>query len=259
MSGAGASRGREGVAPLAALIFDLDGVVTRTAAVHDAAWKAIFDEFLERRAARLGEPFRPFDPERDYRRYVDGKPRYEGVRDFLASRGVELPFGDPADPPERETVCGLGNRKNRAFLAHLEREGVAVFESSVAWIRAARANGLRVAVVTASRNGRAVLRAAGLEHLFDAVVDGLEAERLGLRGKPAPDALLLAAARLGVRPERAAVIEDALAGVEAARRGGFARVVGVDRGSSGAALRESGADVVVADLSELALPRGGSG
>ncbi|HEX2374628.1 MAG TPA: beta-phosphoglucomutase family hydrolase [Actinomycetota bacterium] len=237
---------------LEAVVFDTDGVLTDTASVHAAAWKRLFDEYLRVRAARDGEPFRAFE-EADYLRHVDGRPRYDGVAGFLASRGIELPWGDPSDPPDRETVCGLGNAKDRYFVTHLRDHGARAFPTSVALVRRLRERGLRTAVVSASRNMVAVLESAGLRQLFDAEVDGVEAARLGLAGKPDPALFLEAARRLGVAPARAAVVEDALAGVEAGRRGRFAVVVGVDRGGQAAALAERGADVVVADLGELAL------
>lgn len=234
-----------------AALFDLDGVVTRTAGLHAAAWRAMFDEFLKRRAERLGETHRPFDPVDDYRRHVDGKPRYEGVADFLAARGIELPWGDPSDPPDRDSVCGLGNRKNALYLKLVAERGVEVYPSTVALIRTLRGAGFRTAVVTASKNCSEVLRAAGLTGLFDAQVDGLTLEESRLAGKPAPDSFLAAARRLGAAPTRAIVVEDALAGVEAGARGGFGGVIGVDRAGQAEALRRAGADVVVADLAEV--------
>lgn len=238
-----------------AVVFDTDGVLTDTASVHAAAWKRLFDEYLEQRAVRLGEPFRPFE-ERDYLRHVDGKPRYDGVAGFLASRGIALPWGDLSDPPGRETVCGLGNTKNRYFLAHLDEHGVHAFPTSVAFVRELRVRGVRTAVVSASRNMCAVLEAAELRGLFDSEVDGVASARLGLAGKPDPALFLEAVSRLGVAPARAVVVEDALAGVEAGRRGGFGIVVGVDRAGQAAALRERGADVVVDDLGRLGLEGG---
>jgi beta-phosphoglucomutase family hydrolase len=235
-----------------AVVFDTDGVLTDTASVHAAAWKRLFDEYLRQRADRLGEPFRPFE-EVDYLRYVDGKPRYDGVAGFLASRGIALPWGDPSDPPSHQTVCGLGNSKNRYFLEHLREHGVDAFPSSVAFVRELGANGVRTAVVSASRNMRAVLDAAGIRGLFDVEVDGVDAARLGLAGKPDPALFLEAASRLEVPPARAAVVEDALAGVEAGRRGGFAVVVGVDRAGQAAELAARGASVVVDDLGRLDL------
>jgi beta-phosphoglucomutase family hydrolase len=237
---------------LEAVVFDTDGVLTDTASVHAAAWKRLFDEYLQLRADRDGEPFRPFT-EADYLRSVDGRPRYDGVAGFLASRGIELPWGDPDDPPDRETVCGLGNAKDRYFVAHLREHGAEPFPTSVAFVRGLRERGLRTAVVSASRNMVAVLESAGLRELFDAEVDGVEAARLGLPGKPDPALFLEAARRLGVTPDRAAVVEDALAGVEAGRRGGFGLVVGVDWGGQAVALAERGADVVVTDLGDFIL------
>src|SRR5512132_4349632 len=196
---------------LEAVVFDTDGVLTDTASVHAAAWKRLFDEYLRQRAARLGEPFRAFT-EADYLRHVDGRPRYDGVAGFLASRGITLPWGDPGDPPDRETVCGLGNAKDGFFLTHLRDHGADAFPTSVAFVRRLRAEGLRTAAVSASRNMVAVLASAGLRGLFDVEVDGVETDRLGLAGKPDPALFLEAARRLGVAPARAAVVEDALAG-----------------------------------------------
>jgi beta-phosphoglucomutase family hydrolase len=238
-----------------AVVFDTDGVLTDTASVHAVAWKRLFDEYLRQRAERPGEPFRPFEA-LDYLRYVDGKPRYDGVAGFLASRGISLPWGDPSDPPSHDTVCGLGNGKNRYFLTHLHEHGVHAFPSSVALVRALGARGVRTAVVSASRNMRAVLDAAEIRRLFDVEVDGMDAARLGLAGKPDPALFLEAAGRLEVAPARAAVVEDALAGVEAGRRGGFGMVVGVDRAGQAAELAARGADVVVDDLWRLGLDGG---
>jgi alpha,alpha-trehalase len=234
-----------------AVLFDLDGVLTDTARVHAACWKRMFDAFLERSAERSGEPFRPFDPDGDYRHYVDGKPRYEGVRDFLASRGIELPEGDPADPPGRETLCGLGNRKNELIGEALASEGVEVYQGSVELVRRLRARGLRTAVVSSSKNCAAILAAAGIAELFELRLDGEVAARQDLAGKPAPDTFLRAARLLGVEPARAVVVEDAISGVQAGRAGGFGLVVGVDRHGDAGALRANGADVVVGDLGEL--------
>src|SRR4051794_9269079 len=232
-------------------LFDLDGVLTQTAKVHAAAWKQMFDEFLQCRADREGEPFVPFDAGADYNEYVDGKPRYEGVRSFLQSRGIELPDGSPDDPPSAETVDGLGNRKNELVLELIERDGVDAYDGSVRYVKAARDAGLRRAVVSSSTNCRDVLEAAGIVDLFEEIVDGNVAREQGLKGKPAPDTFLAGARALGVAPARAAVFEDAVAGVEAGRAGNFGHVVGVDRVGHAAALREHGADVVVEDLAEL--------
>jgi beta-phosphoglucomutase family hydrolase len=243
---------------LDAVIFDMDGVVTETATVHAASWKRLFDEYLEKRARQTGEPFVPFDITADYQPYIDGKNRYDGVRSFLASRGITLPDGTPDDPPDHETVCGLGNRKNGYFRERLENEGARVFETTIALIRTLRAKGVRIGLVTASKNANDVLAAAGVGDLFDERVDGVVAAEMGLEGKPEPATFLEAAKRLGVEPRRAAVVEDALAGVEAGRRGDFGLVVGVARAGPPDALRAAGADVVVADLGELAAG-GGSG
>ena len=234
-----------------AVIFDMDGVITDTASAHAEAWKRLFDGFLRERADRMGEPFVPFDANEDYRRSIDGKARFDGVRSFLASRGIELPEGDPSDPPDRGTVCGLGNRKNVTLLRQIRENGVNVFEGSRRYLEAARDAGLRRAVVSSSANTREVLEVTGLAPLIEVVVDGVTIREEGLRGKPAPDTFLVAAERLGVPPANAAVFEDALAGVEAARAGGFGYVVGVDRVGQAAALRTRGADVVVSDLAEL--------
>lgn len=234
-----------------AVIFDMDGVVTQTALVHAAAWKRLFDDYLSDRAARTGTAFIPFDAEAEYRRHIDGVPRYDGVRRFLASRGITLPEGTPADPPSAETVCGLGNRKNAFFLERMAQDGVRPFATTVDVITSVRERGLRTAVISASENATDVLASADVLELFDVKVDGTDAARLGLPGKPDPAIFLEAARRLGVAPARAAVVEDALAGVEAGRRGGFGLVVGVDRAGFGAELAERGADIVIGDLGEL--------
>jgi beta-phosphoglucomutase family hydrolase len=234
-----------------ACLFDLDGVLTQTATVHAAAWKQMFDDYLRERAARRGEEFVPFDPVRDYDEYVDGRPRYDGVRSFLASRGIELPQGSPGDPPGAETVDGLGNGKNQILLELIHERGVAPYEGSVRYARAAGEKGLRRAVVSSSTNARDVLAAAGIESLFEEVIDGVVAERDHLQGKPAPDTFLAGARALGVTPAQAAVFEDALAGVQAGRAGHFGFVVGVDRVGQAEALKAQGADVVVRDLAEL--------
>jgi trehalose-phosphatase len=247
-----------------AAIFDLDGVLTRTATQHARAWKRMFDEFLAARDARPGEDLRPFEIETDYVRYVDGKPRFDGVRSFLESRGIALPEGEQDDGPERDTVRGLGMRKNRIFLDLLEREPVETYDDAVAQLRDWREQGLGTALITSSRNGRRVLDAAGLGDGFDVVIDGVDAHRLGLAGKPAPDIFLHAARELGVEPGRAIVVEDAISGVEAGRAGEFGLVVGVARGGDGAerdvdaGLRDAGADVVVRDLRDVVrLPANG--
>jgi beta-phosphoglucomutase family hydrolase len=236
---------------VSACLFDLDGVLTKTAKVHAAAWKEMFDAYLRERAARTGERFVPFDAVGEYDQYVDGKPRYEGVQSFLASRGIELPRGEPEDPPQAETVDGLGNRKNEIVLRLIREHGVEPYEGSVRYVHAAKEAGLRRAVVSSSTNAHDVLIAAGIEDLFEVRIDGVVAEREQLRGKPAPDTFLAGARALGVQPAQAAVFEDALAGVAAGRAGRFGFVVGVDRVGQADALREHGADVVVSDLSGL--------
>jgi beta-phosphoglucomutase family hydrolase len=238
-----------------ACLFDLDGVLTKTAEVHAAAWKQMFDGYLRERAASTGEKFVPFDPVADYDEYVDGKPRYEGVQSFLGTRGIELPPGQPSDPPDAETIDGLGNRKNEILLRLIRERGVEPYEGSVKYLHAAKDAGLHRAVVSSSTNCRDVLVAAGIEDLFEVRIDGVVAEREHLKGKPAPDTFLAGASALNVEPARAAVFEDALAGVAAGRAGNFGFVVGVDRMGQADALRARGADIVVSDLSELLADR----
>jgi beta-phosphoglucomutase family hydrolase len=238
-----------------ACLFDLDGVLTQTARLHAAAWKQMFDAFLLEWGRRTGKRFAPFDERADYDRYVDAKPRADGIRSFLAARGIELPEGDAHDAPGVASIHGLGNRKNDLVLAQIAKVGVDVFGGSVEYVHAARGAGLRCAVVSASANCRNVLAAAGIDDLFDVVVDGIVAAREHLRGKPAPDTFLAAAHALGVSPADAAVFEDARSGVEAGRAGGFGRVIGVDRAGRPDELRAHGADVVVSDLAELLDPR----
>ncbi|MDQ0905567.1 beta-phosphoglucomutase family hydrolase [Streptomyces canus] len=233
-----------------ACLFDLDGVVTRTAVVHAAAWKEMFDAFLR---GREGEDFRPFD-DHDYDEYVDGLPRADGVRTFLASRGIELPDGNPDDPPGAETVHGLGNRKNALVLEKIRTDGVEAYDDTLTYIRAARAQGLRTAIVSSSANCRDVLRAIDAEDLFDVRVDGVVAVERHLPGKPHPDTFLAAARDLGLDAPRSAVFEDALAGMDAGRAGGFGYVVGLDRVGQADALYEHGADIVVKGLAELGGP-----
>lgn len=234
-----------------ACLFDLDGVLTETAKVHAAAWKRMFDAYLEERAKGTGDQQKPFDANDDYDQYVDGKPRYDGVRSFLESRGIELPEGCPDDPPDRETICGLGNRKNELVLRLIREHGVDPYPGSMRYLKAAVDAGLRRAVVSSSTNCKDVLEAAGIEHFLEERIDGVVAEREHLEGKPAPDTYLAGARALGVEPSQAAVFEDALAGVEAGRAGSFGCVVGVDRVGQADALRAHGADVVVTDLAEL--------
>lgn len=238
---------------VAAAILDTDGVITDTASVHAGAWKDVFDDYLRERERRDGLVFEEFTS-RDYLAHVDGVARDDGVRRFLASRGIELEEGDPDDPADRETVRGIGNRKNDRFLEHLRRDGAPAYPGTVALLRWLRSQGVATAVISASRNAAEVLASAGAAELFDARVDGVEAARLGLAGKPDPAVFLEAAARLGVTPTETMVVEDALSGVEAARHGDFALVVGVDRAGHRDELLDRGADVVVDDLDEL-LPR----
>ncbi|MDQ6615751.1 MAG: beta-phosphoglucomutase family hydrolase [Actinomycetota bacterium] len=232
-------------------LFDLDGVITKTAKVHAAAWKEMFDAFLKARAAERGEKFVEFDPVGDYDAYVDGKPRADGTRSFLASRGVVLPDGGSDDAPDAQTVHRLGERKNEIVLRMIRGDGVEVYGGSLRYLRAVKAAGMPRAVVSSSANCAEVLAAAGIEDLFDARVDGVTATRDHLAGKPAPDMFLAGAAVLGVPPAGAAVFEDALAGVAAGRAGQFGFVVGVDRSGQAAELKAHGADIVVGDLAEL--------
>ncbi|MFH1821212.1 MAG: trehalose-phosphatase [Methanobacteriota archaeon] len=231
-----------------AVIFDLDGVLTKTAKMHAEAWKKLFDQYLKKHSK--GRTFKPFSDD-DYHRYVDGKPRYEGVKSFLASRGIKLTQGGPDDSPSKETNCGLGNKKNQIFYAHLKKKGVEVYESSIDLVHQLKSRGFKIAVVSSSRNCSVVLDAAKIADLFDTKVDGQDLERLGLKGKPEPDLFIEAVASLGIEPGRTAVVEDAIAGVQAGRRGKFGAVIGVDRNGMSQVLRENGADVVVKDLSEI--------
>jgi alpha,alpha-trehalase len=239
--------------PFTAAIFDLDGVITRTARLHARAWKQMFDELLERNARETGDDFRAFEIETDYREFVDGKPRYEGARSFLESRNIDLPMGDPEDPPGHDSVAALGNRKNQIFLELLEREGPRSFSDAVETLQEWRRDGIRTALITSSRNGRAILEAVGLTDQFDAIIDGVDAAEQGIKGKPEPDIFLEAARRLGVEAEHAIVLEDAVSGVQAGSAGDFGLVVGVDRVGQGDELREHGADIVVSDLRDLDL------
>jgi beta-phosphoglucomutase family hydrolase len=234
-----------------AVLFDLDGVITNTANLHAACWKQMFDEYLQKRATQRGEAFRPFDLATDYRLYVDGKPRFNGVRDFLTSRGIQLPEGSPDDPPQLETVGGLGNRKNDLVNGLIEEIGVEPYEGSVQLIHQLRRNGFKIAVVTSSQNCDAVLRAAKLDDFFGVRVDGNVIQAQRLSGKPAPDTFLMAAKLLGVEPKRTVVIEDAISGVEAGSNGKFGLVIGVARKGNAEELKRHGAHLVVDDLGEL--------
>lgn len=239
-----------------AVLFDPDGVLTATAKVHALCWKRMFDTFLRQYAERQQAPFVPFDLETDYFRYVDGKPRYAGVQSFLSARGFSLAYGDPGDPPDRETVCGLGNRKNVFIHAVLTSDGVETYPDALALVHTLRAVGIKTAVVSSSRNCPAILEAAGIADLFELRIDGSVAAERELPGKPAPDTFLAAASQLGVRPQRAVVVEDAVVGVQAGRAGGFGLVVGVARQSDqreADALQDNGADIVVTDLRDLIL------
>lgn len=233
------------------VIFDLDGVVTKTARIHAAVWKKLFDEYLEERATSEGEKFQPFDIGTDYPPYLNGKPRYEGVRSFLLSRGIDLPYGKPDDSWDKETICGLGNRKNLLFHEELKKRGVEVYSSTIDLIKDLRSKDFKTAIVSSSKNCVAVLEAAKLVHFFDAKVDGVDGEELGFEGKPAPDIYLEAAKRLNVTPGRAVIVEDSIAGVQAGRRGHFGCVIGVNRNRNGTNLKSNGADIVVKDLSEI--------
>ena len=233
-----------------AFIFDLDGVITQTAKVHAAVWKQMFDEYLKEKSSS-SKDFVPFDINNDYRKYVDGKPRYDGVKSFLDSRGIEIPFGSPDDSPDRETVCGLGNRKNQLFHKNLKKNGVETYENAVDLIQRIQDRHIKTAVVSSSKNCSAVLKAAKLDKVFDVQVDGIISEKMNLKGKPHPDIFLEAAKRLNSEIKKSVVVEDALAGVEAGRRGGFGCVIGVDRIGRGSDLKNKGADIVVSDLSQI--------
>lgn len=235
-----------------AMLFDMDGVITRSAKGHGELWKVVFDDFLKEFSARHNLPFKQFDARSDYHDYVDGKPRYDGVVSFLASRGIMIPFGEPTDDETTETCCGLGNRKNKLFLEYMDNVGVSVFDTSVALVRELRSRGKKIAVVSASKNAEYVLRRAGIFELFDVIVSGREAAALSLAGKPAPDTYLKAIDLLETTPDRSVVFEDSVTGVQAAKTAGVRLIVGVDRADDCAALLWHGANVVVNDLCELA-------
>lgn len=228
-----------------AAIFDLDGVVTKTAVVHAAAWKEMFDEYLKLREQRDGEPFKEFTYEQDYLTYVDGKPRYEGVKSFLESRGIDIPFGESTDSVENETVCGVGNRKNIKFREVLEKDGVAVYPAAVELIKDLKAKGVRIGVASSSKNCQFILQSAQIEGLFETRVDGVVSVELGLKGKPNGDIFVKAAQNVGAVPSEAIVFEDAVSGVQAGKNGGFKLVVGIARENNEQELKSNGADVVV--------------
>lgn len=234
-----------------AIIFDLDGVITKTATVHAKAWKKTFDDYLKLREKRDGEPFREFTHENDYLPYVDGKPRYQGVKSFLESRGVNIPFGEPSDPPDKETVCGVGNKKNEMFRLVLEEQGAEVFPSSIEFIKSLQAAGIRVGVASSSKNCQFILQASGIEGLFETRVDGVVSAELKLNGKPEGDIFVTAARNLGVLPAQSVVVEDATSGVQAGRNGGFGFVLGIARENNEKDLMEYGADIVVNDLAAI--------
>ncbi len=238
---------------LEAVIFDLDGVITKTALVHSAAWKQMFDSYLKERQGKNGGNFMEFSHEHDYLKYVDGKPRYEGVKSFLESRNISLPYGDPSDPPEKETICGIGNRKNIAFNEVLKKEGVEVYDSTVFLIRQLKEEGIHVGVASSSKNCRVVLEAAGLLDLFETRIDGEVSAELGLKGKPEPDIFTTAADRLGVTYDKAVVVEDAVSGVQAGKKGNFGLVLGIAREGNEKELLKNGADLVVNDIGEIGL------
>lgn len=235
------------------VIFDLDGVITKTAIVHAHAWKVAFDEYLRLRESRDGEAFREFTNDGDYLSFVDGKPRYEGVRSFLESRGINIHFGDSRDSEDKETICGIGNKKNAMFLKVLEQEGVEVYDSSIVLIKKLRAEGIRVGVASSSKSCKYILESAGIEDLFETRVDGVVSVELGLKGKPQGDIFVTATRNLGGTPCRAAIVEDALSGVQAARNGAFGFVIGLARKNNTDELMKGGADVVVSDLSEITI------
>jgi beta-phosphoglucomutase family hydrolase len=234
-----------------AAIFDMDGVVTKTAAVHSLAWKKMFDEYLHCREKEYNEPFREFTHADDYLSFVDGRPRYKGVETFLKSRGINIPFGEPKDEPGKETVCGLGNRKNEFFNKVLEEEGVGVYDSTITLIKELLERGVKVGVATSSKNCVLILKKAGITNLFETRVDGVVSAELGLKGKPEPDIFTTASDNLGVEYQRAIVVEDAVSGVQAGFKGEFGLVIGVARENNVHELKTNGADFVVEDLSEI--------
>jgi beta-phosphoglucomutase family hydrolase len=234
-----------------AVIFDLDGVITKTALVHSAAWREMFNEYLKYREKKYGEPFREFTHVNDYLPYIDGKLRYKGVESFLESRGITIPYGDPEDNPDKETICGLGNKKNSFFNKVLKRDGAEVYQSTVQLIMQLKNEGVKVGVASSSKNCRAVLERAGLIKLFDTRVDGEVSAQLGLKGKPEPDIFIAACVNLECKPDSTVIVEDAVSGIQAGRNGKFALVIGIAREGNSDELKKNGADIVVEDLSEL--------
>ena len=234
--------------PFKAVIFDLDGVITKTALVHAASWKDMFDEYLKLRQQRSQEPFQEFSHEKDYLPYVDGKPRYKGVQSFLQSRGIDIPFGDPSDDPDKETCCGLGNKKNIKFRKILERDGAQIYDSTVYWIKELKTCGIHVGVASSSKNCQLILKQTGLEPLFETRVDGIVSAELGLHGKPEADIFLTAAKNMGCVPAESIVVEDAVSGVQAGRNGRFGLTIGIAREGNEKELKENGADVVITDF-----------
>lgn len=234
-----------------AVLFDLDGVLTSTEKIHSACWKKMFDEFLQEKSTETGEDFVPFDLERDYLKYIDGKPRYQGVRDFLTARSINLPEGTLKSPPSEKSIMGLGNKKNKLFNEIVERDGVEVYKSSLELVKYLNNKGIKMAVVSSSRNCRQILSASKMDSFFKVVVDGIKSAELGLEGKPEPDTFLQASRQLGVNPQHAVVIEDAISGVIAGKNGEFGLVVGIARKGNFNELRENGADIIVSDLAEI--------
>ncbi|MFC1658711.1 trehalose-phosphatase [Candidatus Omnitrophota bacterium] len=239
--------------PFDAVIFDLDGVITKTARIHAQSWKKMFDEYLRLRERRDNEPFREFTLEGDYLSYVDGKPRYKGVKSFLESRGIKIPYGKYSDPEDKETICGIGNKKNKAFLEVLSESEVEVYISTISFIKELKQAGIRVGIISSSENCRYILQTAGIEELFETRVDGQVSIELKIKGKPAPDIFIIAARNLGAVPARSVVVEDAISGVQAGRYGGFGLVIGLARQDNKSSLLRKGADVAMNDISEINL------
>ncbi len=238
-----------------AVVFDLDGVITQTAMVHAAAWKEMFDEYLRLREQRDGEPFKEFTHEGDYLPYVDGKPRYEGVKSFLESRGIHISYGDPSDSPDKETICGLGNRKNTKFQEVIKKTGVKVYPLAIAFIKDLKSNGIKVGVASSSKNCKLILETAGIEDLFETRVDGIISAELGLKGKPEPDIFITATHNLGSEPSRSIVVEDAVSGVQAGRKGQFLLTLGIARKNNEKELQENGADIVITSFEGVTTQR----